>query len=144
RSIFFSPSTVAESQHGRTTSRPTVSRSPSGASSDAGRCADTVDVAAGRGGGETTVCGCGGAARCAAAGVCVATRGGAVGAGFRGVGPNECAAEDAAGPTREIVALERLERADRDLRSRGNLAQRHAAALPRRAQPAAEIARCSV
>jgi hypothetical protein len=52
---------------------------------------------------------------------------------------HERAREDSARQARDGVALERLEGADRDLRRGGDLAERHAALLPRLAQAASKI-----
>ena len=59
---------------------------------------------------------------------------------FGRVRPDERATENAARQAREIVPLERLERADGNLRNVGNLTQRRAAALSRLAQRTSTIA----
>src|SRR5207302_8096575 len=60
-------------------------------------------------------------------------------ADLRRVRTDECPAENTAGKTRQIVSLERLESADRDLGRSGDLPQRYAAALARRTELAADV-----
>src|SRR4029079_7002873 len=59
---------------------------------------------------------------------------------FGGIRAHEGAAEDSSGEAVDVVALERFERADGDLRGVGDLTQRNPAALARVAQLAAETA----
>ena len=58
---------------------------------------------------------------------------------LRRVRADECPAENAAGKTGQIVSLEGLEGPDRNLGRAGDLPQRHAAALARRTQLAADV-----
>src|SRR4030095_390506 len=62
-------------------------------------------------------------------------------ADFPRIRPHEGPAEDAARQLRNVVALERLERAGGNLRARGNLPQRDAAPLARLTELPAKIAR---
>src|SRR5205085_10215980 len=60
-------------------------------------------------------------------------------ADLRGIRADERAREDATGQPRDLVALERFERAHRDLGRVGDLAQRHAALLARLAHAGPEV-----
>src|SRR5688500_6935897 len=67
-----------------------------------------------------------------------------VGADLLGVGADEATRENAAGEPRDVVPLERLERAHRNLGGLGDIAQRDPALFAEPFHPLAEVARSLV